>query len=149
MAKRCETFDHTADMGLAASADTLGELFEALGEGLADLICPRSQAAARQTRQLRVVSDDLEALAVDFLTKILVAIQTDHFIIAAVTVSRIDDTSLEAEIAGEAFDPGKHEFHTEVKAATYHQLRVTQDGEKWTARAILDIYPRSMQRTQS
>ena len=30
MGKHCETFDHTADVGLSARADTLGELFEAL-----------------------------------------------------------------------------------------------------------------------
>ena len=34
MSKTCTTFDHTADVGLAARADTLAELFEALAEGL-------------------------------------------------------------------------------------------------------------------
>ena len=54
MAKHCETFDHTADLGLQARADTLGELFEALAEGLADEICPRRQVRAAAVRAIAV-----------------------------------------------------------------------------------------------
>ena len=35
MAKECRTFEHPSDLGLEATADSLGELFEALGEGAA------------------------------------------------------------------------------------------------------------------
>jgi len=139
MAKHCETFEHTADIGLAASADTLGELFEALGEGLAEIICPIRQARARQRRRIAVRAEDVEGLTVDFLAKIMVTIQTDGFVVAAVRVGSITENEVIGHLAGEPFDPARHEFHTEVKAVTYHQLRVARDGEKWTARVILDI----------
>jgi len=139
MAKRCETFDHTADVGLAASADTLGELFEALGEGLAEVICPIEQVQARQGREIAVQAEDVEALAVDFLTKIMVTIETDGFVVAAVRVGSAAENEVTGFLAGEPYDPARHEFDTEVKAVTYHQLRVARDGEKWTARVILDI----------
>ena len=67
MAKRCETFDHTADVGLSARADTLGELMEALAEGLMDVVCDRAGVRAAERREIRVESEDAEALAVDFL----------------------------------------------------------------------------------
>ena len=139
MSKHCETFDHTADIGLAASADTLAELFEAIAEGLADLICPRNQVEVKETRKITVKSQDIEALAVDFLTKVMVMMQTDRFVVAAVSVPQISEMAVEAVIEGEPFDPSRHEFHTEVKAATYHQLHVVRDGERWTSRVILDI----------
>ena len=139
MAKHCETFDHTADVGLEAAADTLGELFEAVAEGLADVICPRTQFQTQDTRSVRVEAEDVEALAVDFLTRILVILQTNRFGIAGVRVGRISRTNVEAEIAGEPFDPARHEFDTEVKAVTYHQLRIARDGDQWTGRVILDI----------
>jgi SHS2 domain-containing protein len=139
MAKHCETFDHTADVGLAAEGDTLAELFEALAEGLADYICPRAQVVPRQTRRIHVRSEDVEALAVDFLCEVMVALESDKFAIASVKVTDANDSAVSAGLAGEPVDPARHEFHTEVKAVTYHRLSVRQADGRWTGRVILDI----------
>ena len=139
MAKHFETFEHTADIGLAAKADSLGELFEALAEGLAEMICPRGQVEPLQTRGLTVEAEDIEALAVDALTDVMNMIQTDRFAVSAVRVKRAEPTALEAELLGEPYDPARHVIDREVKAVTYHQLRIARDGEMWTGRVILDI----------
>lgn len=139
MAKHCETFDHTADVGLAARADTLGELFEALAEGLADLICPRDRVAPAQKRAVAVQAEDIEALAVDFLSAVRAAIQTGRFVIAAVRVKNIGEGAVEAELVGEPYDPGQHELNVEVKAVTYHELRIAREGAAWLGRVILDV----------
>jgi len=141
LAKHCEIFDHTADVGLKARADTPGELMEALAEGLADLICPQRQVEPVRTRQISVRAEDLEALAVDFLAEVMNLLQVERFVVAAVRVTDIDPAaaSLTAELAGEPYDPARHEIATEVKAVTYHQLRITRDGQTWTGRVILDL----------
>ena len=141
MARHCETFDHTADVGLAARADSLGELLEALAEGLAEVICAREQVAAVQKRAVAAAAEDVEALAVDFLSAVLAAVQTGRFVVAAVRVTRIDEGSpaVEAELAGEPYQPSRHELKTEVKAVTYHQLTIARAADGWTARVILDI----------
>jgi len=139
MAKHCETFDHTADVGLTARADSLAELLEALAEGLADLICPRGQVAANQTVEIALEAEDVEALAVDLLTEVLVAIQTDHFAIAAVRVTRADGKAAAADLLGEPLDADRHQTQTEVKAVTYHQLRVAREADGWVGRVILDL----------
>jgi SHS2 domain-containing protein len=139
MAGHCETFDHTADVGLQATADTLGELFEALAEGLADFICPRGKVAAAQTRELIIRAEDVEALVVDFLCKVLNVIQTDRFVIAGVSVKEITGQSVRAEVSGERYDPLRHELHTEVKAVTYHLLKVAREGGQWLGRVVLDL----------
>jgi len=139
MTKHWETFDHTADVGLAATGDTLAELFEALGEGLCEIICPTGQVAAERTRRIAVRAEDVEALAVDFLSRIMLAIQAEHFVVAAVKVGTISEAAVEAELAGEPFDPARHELRTEVKAVTYHQLRIARQGAHWAGRVILDI----------
>ncbi len=137
--KHCETFDHTADVGLDAWGDTLGELFQVLAEGLIDVICPRTQAVPTEHRTISVSAEDLEALAVDFLSEIAFILQTDRFAIASVSVGSIGENEVEAEIAGERYDPNRHEFNTEVKAVTYHQLTLKREGERWTGRVILDV----------
>lgn len=146
MAKHFRTLDHTADVGLAARADTLGELFEALAEGMCDLICPRGQVTAAASRKIAVQAEDVEALAVDFLAKVLWTIQTEHFAVAAVRVVNCDlptgqagRMSVAAELAGEPYRPDRHELTGEIKAVTYHQLKVAREGAEWVARVFLDL----------
>jgi len=139
MSKHCETFDHTADVGLDARADSMGELFEALAEGLADVICPRGAVLAKEARLLSAAAEDAESLAVDFLSEVLAEIQTRHFVIAGVRVREISASVVKAELSGEPYDPARHEIATEVKAVTYHQLKIARQGRLWTGRVILDI----------
>ena len=139
MSGHCEIFDHTADVGLRAWADTLEELFEVLAEALAEMICPRHQVRPVQTRRIEVHAEDREAIAVDFLWEIMSAIQFGHFAIATVRIDQAGETSLSAELVGEPYDPHRHELATEVKAVTYHQLRLVRKGRRWTARVILDL----------
>lgn len=139
MAKKCKVLDHTADAGLEAWADSPGELFEALGEGLCDLVCPRSSVTANQARTICVTAEDMEALAVDFLTEVLWLLQTDLMVIAQIRVTNISANQVAAEADVEPYDPARHEFLTEVKAVTYHQLYVRQQNTQWLARVILDL----------
>ena len=140
MRRRCRTFEHTADVGLEARADTLGELLAALGEGLADLVAPRRQVTARESRTLAVRADDPESLAVDFLNEVAFTLQSDRFLVAEVRVRSADEASVEAELVGEPFDAARPEYETEVKAATYHEIRIAPaEGGGWLGRVILDI----------
>lgn len=137
--KRCEFIEHTADVGLAAEADSLGELMEALAEGLADVVCVREMVQPRQSRRLDMTSEDRESLALDFLAAELNVLQADRFLVASVRVGQATETSLWAELAGEPYDPQRHEIRTEVKAVTYHMLKVAKEGQTWRGRVILDL----------
>ncbi len=139
MSRHCTTFDHTADVGLAARADTLGELFQALAEGLADVICLREQVRAAAERIISVSAEDVGALAVDFLWKVMDTIQADHQMVAAVEVREIDDTHVKAALMCEEYDPARHEVLTEIKAVTYHELKIAREDGQWTGRVILDL----------
>jgi len=139
MAKHCETFEHTADIGLAARGDTLGELFEALAEGLADLICSREQVSVQETRPVEVQAEDVEALCVDFLVEVMTAIQVDRFLVAEVRAGAVSGRCVRADLAGEPYDPDRHEWGHEVKAVTYHQLQVAREGDAWVGRVIVDV----------
>lgn len=139
MTKECRTFEHTADVGLDARADTFAELLEALGEELAEMVAPRRQVRPKETRELGVTSDDVESLVVDFLNELSAVLEADRFLIAEVRVRSGSETAVEAELLGEEFDPQRHEYATEVKAATYHDIRIAQEHDGWRGRVILDI----------
>ena len=139
MTKHFEHFEHTADVGIAAWGDSIAELYEALAEGLAEFICPRPTVSASQEREVAVQAEDAEALAVDFLSAVLNLIQTDRFMVAGVRITDADEHHIVATLTGESYDPVRHEIHTEVKAVTYHLLRVAQEVGRWTGRVVLDL----------
>jgi SHS2 domain-containing protein len=159
MAKHNYTFDHPSDIGLAARADSLGELMEALAEGLAGEICDRDQVAAAQSRTLEVsvetdqaaaakATPDYESLAVDFLTAVMNLIQVRHFMVREASVQMPSVASaaggpaagaLVAQLTGEPYEPERHEIKVEIKAVTYHQLTIKQEGGQWVGRVIVDI----------
>ncbi|MDP6543555.1 MAG: archease [Phycisphaerae bacterium] len=139
MAGHCETFDHTADVGLTARADSPGELLEALAGCMCDLVCPRRNVAPDSTRAIAVEAPDFEALTVDFLEAVLGAIQIDRFAVSSIKITGATQTKAQAELLGTDLDPRRHEILTEIKAVTYHELEVVRHGGQWTARVILDL----------
>jgi len=40
---------------------------------------------------------------------------------------------------GEKIDTRRHQLQHEIKANTYHELKVWQEGGRWYARVIVDI----------
>jgi SHS2 domain-containing protein len=43
------------------------------------------------------------------------------------------------EAAWEPYEAARHPLRTELKAVTWHQLRVTRENDAWTARVIFDV----------
>jgi SHS2 domain-containing protein len=48
-------------------------------------------------------------------------------------------TSVRGSLTGEPYDPARHEIKVEIKAVTYHQLTIKQEGGQWVGRVIVDI----------
>ncbi len=46
---------------------------------------------------------------------------------------------LTATARGEPIDPNRHEIDDEVKAITWHALKVEQHAEGWLAEVIVDV----------
>lgn len=141
MGRHSELFEHTADVGIRAVADSRAEVYEALAECLADQVCPRSSVEVREARALDVAAEDDEALAVDFLGGLLRLAQVDRFLAHAVRVEMRAEAppALRARVEGEPYDPHRHELGPEIKAVTYHLLRVAREGDRWTAQVVLDL----------
>lgn len=139
MSKHCETFEHTADIGLQARADTQAELYEALAEGLAELFCPRDSVEAKERFELSIPGDDAESLAVDFLAKLLAEMQSRKFAVRTAEVDMVGPNELHAVLAGEPIAPDRHELGAEIKAVTYHMLQVKEQDGRWHGRVLLDL----------
>lgn len=131
--------EHTADLGIEVEADSPAELFSCAGRALFSLMVNTQQVQMREERRLSIQADGWEDLFHDWLARLLREFLQDGFIAATVTIEEIDSTHLHACLTGEKLDYDRHEFETEIKAVTYHQLAVTCDHECWRARVIFDV----------
>ena len=130
--------DHTAEIGIVATGDTLSEAFVAAAEGLFSLMVDLSTVQERLTVDVEVSSTDGEALLVDWLNELLFQSEVQGLLFRRFQVEEIGDTRLRARCHGEPIDPERHALHGGVKAATYHMLEVAQ-GNGYRAQVILDV----------
>ena len=134
-----ELFDHTADLGLRATAPDQGRLFAQMAAALtAALVEDPNAVRPLQGFELHLSGGPAEYLLVDWLKELLWRYEDDRFLVADCDVVVRPD-GLSATIRGEPFDPEWHALSHEVKAVTYHGLKVERQGEGWVAEAIVDI----------
>ena len=134
-----EQFDHTADLGLRIVASSLPVLFEEAGEALfctilEDLVPIRPTESVR----FRVAGTARDDLLYDYLSELLRRFEVDEYVFRQFRVE-FDADGISVEAWGEPLDAERHLLNHEVKAITYHGLRVELTEDGWLAEVIVDI----------
>lgn len=126
-------------MGIWSRAPEPGRLYEGLAMALASSLTDLRSVRPVASRTVQASASDPEALAVSFLSKVLLLFHTEGFVgrRVAVTWRAGPPPSLEATLEGEPFDPGRHPQRIEVKAITMHRAKV--DLVRGIARLVVDI----------
>ena len=134
-----ELFEHTADLGLRATAPDLDALFAEMAACLVSAMVedPASVRPLEET-WIDLAGTDREFLLFDWLKELLLRFETDRVLFAAFDV-QVTESGLTAIARGEPFDPKRHAFAHEVKAITYHELKVVEHNGSWLAEVIVDI----------
>ena len=134
-----ETFEHTADLGLRVRAPDLNQLFVEAAQALFSAIVDNLEAVEpKQKVDVNLQGDDLGYLLFDWLNELLYRFDTEHLLFGRFKV-HIENQKLKASAWGEPLDPKRHSFAHEVKAITYHGLKVEQQKDGWLAEVIVDI----------
>jgi SHS2 domain-containing protein len=135
-----ETFEHTADLGLRVRAADLDGLFAEAGRGLFSLMVANlDDVRTVEEVSLGVVGAEMDYLLFDWLNELLFIFETRRLVLVEFQV-RIAESSVQATARGEVFDPARHHAEHEVKAITYHELKVAQEPDgTWLAELIVDI----------
>jgi SHS2 domain-containing protein len=80
----------------------------------------------------------VEYLLFDWLNELLYAFESEKLLLAEFDL-KLKDQQLTATCRGEPMDPARHQMEHEVKAITYHGLRVEQTADGWQSEVIVDI----------
>jgi len=134
-----ETFDHTADLGLRMRAPDLDNLFAEAAQALfSTIVEDLSTVEPRQKIDVNLPADDREYLLFDWLKELLFHFDSEHLLFGRFEV-HVGSDGLTGAAWGEPLDRSRHVLEHEVKAITYHGLRVEQTDDGWLAEVIVDI----------
>lgn len=134
-----EFFEHTADVGIRVRSDTLAGLVEEGGRAVFALLVANPETIRpAESWHARVGGTEPEDLLFDCLAQWLSLFTVDRLLLARFE-ARLDATGARLTAWGEPYDPARHELDHDVKAITYHQLRVEHDPDGWQAQLIVDV----------
>ena len=139
MKKDFEVIDHTADIGIVAYGTDMKQAFANAARGLFSLITELDAIAEKEHHDIKVTAPDREALLVNWLNELIYLFEAKEMLFNRFDITSITNTELRAAGYGEKIDLTKHELKTQVKAATYHMLKVEQTGSGWKAQVIFDV----------
>ena len=135
-----EPLDHTGDLGWIVRAPSWDALLANASLALSDTLVDLAKVEAKREVKWTLQGSTREALLVRQLEEILFQFDARGMVFSRFEIHLSAPEALSCRAWGEELDRHKHSFKTEIKAVTYHQLKVEEvkDGS-WRAQVILDV----------
>jgi SHS2 domain-containing protein len=138
-----EVIEHTADIGIHAEAPNPAALLEEAAAALSVVAADVVDRHGGVTEPFEVQAADPEGLAYAWLNELIGMAEARGEALVDAEVANLDHDGESWSAAGQArfvpFGLGSARSRLQVKAATYHRLRVAAEAEKWTLNAYLDV----------
>jgi len=147
MERDFEYLPHTADIAVRVYGKTLAQLFRNALAGMFQAVRPIVPSCRVENERIvcdklpidRVVevnAIDVESLLVDFLSEALYLSDVYNEAYLDASVSKCDERHVHATLHGVAVEGFEV---VEIKAVTYHDLKVKQNEEGWQVDIVFDI----------
>ena len=119
--------------------DSLIELFTNSGLALFEVSCRKQFALDKTHTKIKLVltAETLDELFINWLNELVSLSATKGLIFHDIKVTKLIDKTIEATLTGNNID--NYKVNTEIKAATYHNLKIKEEAGKWEAEVILDV----------
>ncbi len=129
-----ELIDHTGDVGVAAQAPTLEELFAECARAMFSLLAVAPDPAPTDSDAFPVAGAEPAEELRDFLAELLYRFSAEHRLYVAFTAE-----PGRVSAAWEPYREDRHPLRSELKAVTWHQLEAVRDAGGWRGRVIFDV----------
>lgn len=133
-----ETFEHEADIGIRGFGRSLEEAFENSAMALYSVMVNIDRVEPKEKRTVSASDPDRELLFVEWLNGLLSLSDIERMVFSKFEV-KFSGTSLMGTAWGEALDRKRHETHVEVKGATYHLLKVSEENGRFVSQCVVDV----------
>jgi SHS2 domain-containing protein len=137
--KDYELIEHTADIGIRVEGSELKDVFSKAAGAMFDIMAQRKGAVLALRRKVKIEqsASDLQELFVNWLNELLSLSATGKVIFYGFTIEQLTDNHIIATATGQSYNCYK--VNIEIKAATYHQLKIGRAETGWRAEVIFDV----------
>jgi len=105
-------------------------------------MCDLSRVNPRTSINIKTSGFDQKSLLYNWLENVLLALLVDNLVLAEfnITLRKYKgEFHLHGICKGELFSRHKHDYKVEVKAITYHEMKILYRRGKWTIRFLVDL----------
>ena len=135
-----DIIDHTADIGIRVKGSSQGELFLHAAEAMFDiLVQPKKLLIPSISYPVAIEAESIDQLLVRWLSELHLAFDMRRLVLTHFWIDEITENRVIGGGKGLKFDDTRHRAGTQIKAVTYHGLKVESRGNEWVAEVIFDI----------
>lgn len=131
---RYQEVEHTADRALWVWGEQMADLFVGAAHGMYSLMADLDGLVATVWRDVRLEGWDRESLLVNWLNELLYITEQEGLLFVDYRIEAITDTRVVARVGGVPSPTTS----INIKAATFHELAVTNGGEGWSTVVTFD-----------
>jgi SHS2 domain-containing protein len=135
-----EELEHTADLAIRAYGSTREQLFENAALGMFSLLWDVDpDLAAPASVRVSLSDDDGDCLLRRWLSELLYHHESDGIAFSRFSVSLPAGDGLRGQAWGLSVDDLGESIQSDIKAVTYHGLRITRVEGRYQAEIIFDV----------
>jgi len=134
-----EILDHTADVRIRVYGKSLAQLLKNAACAMMELITEREKIKASKQIEIKAEGGTKEELLVHWLGEILYLHQTKKMVFRDFELNITNESRVKGKAFGEKIDLNKHELYSDIKAVTYHNLKIEPLNDKLKVDIVFDI----------
>ena len=137
--KRYEQFSHTADIGVRVFGRTIKELFENAAFAMFDILADLEGLKGEITQDFELTAPNHEELLIAWLDELLYHFYAKNIIFYKFEVTELSEDVIRAKAFGRSVSENRNRLKTEIKAATYYNLKIIKKDDYYEVDIIFDV----------
>ena len=139
--KDIKVFYTTADIGISVRGKTISGLFQNAAKGLSTLLVKevKEYKLNEKKKEFKVSAQSYESLLVKFLNELLYLYETDFLYFTKAEFGKITEMELKGNIYFKRLKEKAFIPNYDIKAVTYHNLKIIKKRVYYYADIIFDI----------
>lgn len=137
--ERYRQISHTADLGAIIYGRDIPELFRNAAFAMFDMMSDMDGLKPEWNRNVEVKAPDTEGLLISWLNELLYISGSEQVMFTEFNLLKMTGNELHAEIKGIKPEEYERRIRTEIKAATYHDIKIEKVPEGYEVTIIFDV----------
>ena len=134
-----EIIDHTADVCIRVFGNSLEELFVASAKAMMEIITDVEKVNPSKGISIKAQGENYEELLVKWLQEILYLHEVKKMVFKDFEIKIENAARAVGKAYGEKIDVDRHELYSNIKAVTYHNLKIISSKDKYRVDIVFDI----------